>query len=150
MIASNDSVIHRFDNDSVQPDETSQELSYMQFILLLIVMIGFGIVVGFGANKLKGSKTSTTAQNGKVEKTAGIVDKKTFKDSAEGVLKEGGVDGEGNFHLERPGGESQNVYLTSTKVDLSKYLGKKVRVWGETFKAEKAGWLMDVGLVEVL
>jgi len=102
MIASNDSVIHRFDNDSVQPDETSQELSYMQFILLLIVMIGFGIVVGFGANKLKGSKTSTTAQNGKVEKTAGIADKKTFKDSAEGVLKEGGVDGEGNFHLERP------------------------------------------------
>ena len=107
-------------------------------------------MVGFGANKLKGSKTSTTAQNGKVEKTAGIADKKTFKDSAEGVLKEGGVDGEGNFHLERPGGESQNVYLTSTTVDLSKYLGKKVRVWGETFKAEKAGWLMDVGLVEVL
>jgi len=52
--------------------------------------------------------------------------------------------------LQRTGGESQNVYLTSTAVDLSKFLGKKVRVWGETFQGEKAGWLMDVGLVEVL
>ena len=85
-----------------------------------------------------------------MEQTAGIADKKTFKDSSEGILKEGGIDGEGNFHLERPGGESQNVYITSTTVDLSKYVGKKVRVWGATFQGEKAGWLMDVGLVEVL
>jgi len=44
--------------------------------------------------------------------------KKTFPDKTEGVLREGGIEGEGNFHLERPGGESQNVYLTSTTVDL--------------------------------
>jgi hypothetical protein len=25
-----------------------------------------------------------------------------------------------------------------------------VRVWGQTFSGEKAGWLMDVGLVEIL
>jgi hypothetical protein len=75
---------------------------------------------------------------------------KNFKDQAEGTLKEGGIDGEGNFHLERPGGESQNVYLTSSTVDLSLYVGKKVRVYGQTFAGQKAGWLMDVGLVEVL
>ena len=80
----------------------------------------------------------------------GIKDKKTFKDNAEGILRDGGIEGEGQFHLERPGGISQNVYLTSTTVDLSQLIGKKVRVWGETFSAQKAGWLMDVGLVEVL
>ena len=75
--------------------------------------------------------------------------KKTFKDSAEGIMREGGIDGEGNFHLERPGGLSQNVYLTSTTVDLSDYIGKKVKVWGQTFQADKAGWLMDIGSVEM-
>jgi hypothetical protein len=43
-----------------------------------------------------------------------------------------------------------NVYLTSSTVDLSPFVGKKVRVWGQTFTGQKAGWLMDVGLVEVL
>jgi len=86
----------------------------------------------------------------KEEKAAGVVDKKIFKDKAEGILKEGGIDGEGNFHLERTGGPSQNVYLTSSTVDLSSYLGKKVRVYGQTFAGQKAGWLMDVGYIEVL
>lgn len=96
------------------------------------------------------SETITSANNNKVVKEqVGIKDKKTFKDQAEGILKEGGIDGEGNFHLERPGGVSQNVYLTSSTVDLSKYIGKKVAVWGETFSSQKAGWLMDVGLVEI-
>ena len=80
----------------------------------------------------------------------GSNDTTTFKDTAEGTLKEGGIDGEGAFHLERPGGDSQNVYLTSSTVDLSKFVGKKIKVWGQTQKAQHAGWLMDVGRVEVL
>ncbi len=74
--------------------------------------------------------------------------KKIFKDKAEGILKEGGIEGEGTFHLERPGGLSQNVYLTSSTVDLSKFIGKQVTVWGQTMQARTAGWLIDVGLVE--
>lgn len=124
-----------------------------RFFSILAVVSVAGLIIGFLFSLTK--KTITTdnlvgSKSAKVEKTAGIADKKTFKDKAEGILKEGGLDGEGNFHLERPGGESQNVYLTSTTVDLSQYTGKKIRVWGETFQAEKAGWLMDVGLVEVL
>ena len=80
----------------------------------------------------------------------GSNDTKTFKDIAEGDLKTGGIDGEGQFHLQRPGGESQNVYLTSSIVDLSAYVGKKVKIWGETHKAQHAGWLMDVGRLKVL
>jgi hypothetical protein len=80
----------------------------------------------------------------------GSNDTKTFKDTAEGTLKTGGIDGEGAFHLERPGGDSQNVYMTSGTVDLSKLIDKKIKVWGQTQAAQHAGWLMDVGRIEVL
>ena len=40
------------------------------------------------------------------------------------------------------------VALTSSVVDLSKYEGKKIKVHGETQKALKEGWLMDVGKVD--
>jgi hypothetical protein len=64
-------------------------------------------------------------------------------------LQEGGIDGEGQYHLVRPGGDSQNVYLTSSVVDLSLFVNKKVKVWGQTQTAQKAGWLMEVGRVQV-
>ena len=123
-------------------------MSYVTFFTLVAVAVIIGAVLSFSFSRFNkkttnNSNTKTTAQS------AGVVDKKTFKDSVEGILREGGIDGEGNFHLERPGGVSQNVYLTSTTVDLSNYIGKKVKVWGQTFQAEKAGWLMDVGSVEV-
>ena len=123
-------------------------MPYVTFFTYIAVAVIIGTVLGFGFSRfnkktVKNGDTKTAAQS------AGVVDKKTFKDSAEGVLREGGIDGEGNFHLERSGGVSQNVYLTSTTVDLSGYIGKKVKVWGQTFQAEKAGWLMDVGLVEM-
>lgn len=136
-------LIHDLDGEGKQ-----ETLTYPRFFTFLGMAIVAGVIVGFVVAKFQ--KNIKLGGATKLQKTAGIADKKTFKDKAEGVLKEGGVDGEGNFHLERPGGESQNVYLTSTTVDLSQYIGKKVRVWGETFKAEKAGWLMDVGLVELL
>ncbi len=129
-----------------------EKITFVRLLILIFVVIIFGGFVGFGLSKITTINTNkkTTVSLDKNTKKVGITDKKTFKDSAEGILKEGGIDGEGNFHLERPGGPSQNVYLTSTVVDLSQFVGKKVRVWGETFAAEKAGWLMDVGLVEVL
>jgi len=50
----------------------------------------------------------------------------------------------------RPGGESQTAYLTSSVLDLDEYVGKKVKVFGETFGSSQVGWLMDVGKVEVV
>lgn len=82
-------------------------------------------------------------------KEAGLSDTATFKDSAEGTLIEGGIAGEGTHHLERSGGASQNVYLTSTVIDLQSFVGKKVKIWGQTISAKKAGWLMDVGKIQV-
>lgn len=150
MITSDDSLIHNLETPSPSVTlGTKEGFSFLKLFFLLFIVSILGGAAGFGISKLKVG-TSSSSQSEKVAQKAGIADKKTFKDQAEGILKAGGVDGEGNFHLERPGGISQNVYLTSTTVDLSKYIGRKVRVWGETFQAEKAGWLMDVGLVEVL
>lgn len=131
-------------------NKDKSSLPYSKFFIFVAAAALLGLVTGFALTKITKKNSNTTSSSTKSEKTVGIADQKTFKDSAEGILKEGGIDGEGSFHLERPGGESQNVYLTSTTVDLSHYLGKKVRVWGETFAGEKAGWLMDVGRLDLL
>jgi len=119
--------------------------------IILGVGSGFlGNMIASGANFGSGNQSGDDKSSGSGKESAGVMDKKTFPDSAEGLLKEGGMEGEGSYHLERPGGKSQNVYLTSTAVDLSTFVGKKVKVWGQTFAAEKAGWLMDVGYIEVV
>lgn len=124
-------------------------ISYVSFFTFIAVVVIVGAVVGFGFSSLN-KKTVNNSGSKTTDQSAGIVDKKTFKDSVEGTLREGGIEGEGNFHLERPGGDSQNAYLTSSTVDLSGYIGKKVKVWGQTFSGQKAGWLMDVGSVEII
>jgi hypothetical protein len=73
-----------------------------------------------------------------------------FKDSATGVIKIGGVNGEGTHTLEREGGVSQNAALTSSVVDLDLFVDKKVEIKGETNKSNKAAWLMDVGSIKIL
>ncbi|PIZ65525.1 hypothetical protein CO051_01885 [Candidatus Roizmanbacteria bacterium CG_4_9_14_0_2_um_filter_39_13] len=124
---------------------------------VIVGAIILGILSGYGTTFMSSNeKASKTKMADGSEKSAdaissaGILDKETFKDKAEGVLKEGGFEGEGSFHLERPGGISQNVYLTSTTVDLTQFLEKDVRLWGATFDSKKAGWLMDVGYIEII
>jgi hypothetical protein len=137
---------------SIDISDSSMPTSRLVGIFFACIVMGIvtGTVLAFAKNSLSKRGVMRTGKGLTNMKTEGIKDEKTFKDSATGVLQEGGFEGEGSFHLERAGGDSQNVYLTSSAVDLSLYVGKKVTVKGETFAAEKAGWLMDVGLVEVL
>lgn len=140
--------VHDFNNPS-----SNFFLNSRVYIILGVVLV-LGLLSGFLLSRNKTSVTPGT-KNGNVASVqkgtiVGSDDLKTFKDQTEGILKKGGTDGEGAFHLVRPGGESQNVYLTSSIVDLSTFLDRKVKVWGETQKAQVAGWLMDVGRVEVL
>lgn len=135
---------------SINATETPKLLPVPVIIIVSIVILGLGSVGGFMmVKKTPVSVNSTKGASVQTEKAAGVIDKKTFNTDAEGILREGGIEGEGNFHLERPGGISQNAYLTSSTVDLSKYIGKKIKVWGQTYQGQKAGWLMDVGLVEI-
>ena len=126
------------------------------FIFLVIAAI-LGGITGYMLRANGGVVGGNTLTSGAVDSSkitkgtiVGSDDTKTFKDVASGTLKNGGIDGEGQFHLVRPGGDSQNVYLTSSSVDLSKFVDRKIKIWGQTQTAQYAGWLMDVGRVEVL
>jgi hypothetical protein len=139
-------------------EESHQDMSMKKAFILFGIFIFAGVISGFVLNFVtSGLSTSKQSANSKpigaedVVQSEGIADKKTFKDSAEGKLLDGGAEsGEGSFHLERPGGDDQTVYLTSSTVDMAKFVGKKVRVHGETFSSEHVGWLMDVGYIEVI
>jgi hypothetical protein len=133
-------VMHNFSDTQTTSFITPARL----FVLFLVAFLGIG--TGYVFSKNGGSvgpvNVSNVMDGSGVQsgKTYGSDDLKTYKDSTEGVLKEGGIEGEGQFHLERPGGESQNVYMTSSTVDLSLFLNKKIKVWGATQTAQKAGW----------
>ena len=121
------------------------------FIAMIVLGLGSGLLIAKGSTGPI-STSDEVSKDSDIEegKTFGVNDSETFKDVAEGTLKEGGIEGEGQYHLERPGGKTQYVYLTSSVVDLGLVEGRKIKVWGQTQKAQYAPWLMDVGRVEVL
>ncbi len=117
------------------------------YVLLLVL----GVATGYILAKTSGNTVANSQRPGSVVsgKVAGITDTRTFKDSAEGVIEKGGLNGEGTHKLIRDGGPSQTVYLISSAVDLDEYAGKKVKIWGQTMAAKKVAWLMDVGKIEL-
>lgn len=148
-VTEDEKVMHDFDAKG-----KSSQFS-MKFIAILLVVAVLGLGTGYmlassgsgGGKSITSKLTGSSAEKGK---TYGDGDPKIFKDTAEGVMTEGGIDGEGQYHLVRDGGEDQYVYLTSSSIDLSEFEGKTVKVWGQTFEGQKAGWLMDVGRLQVV
>lgn len=145
------------------PQKGSVSMKKKMPLVLAGVAIVAGVLTGLGAQRLaaqSGIVPGVTSGPVPLSQVAGeiinngdvfgVPDEQTFKDSAEGYLQIGGIDGEGSHKLLRPGGDSQTVYLTSSITDLNKFDGMQVKVWGETFKGQQAGWLMDVGRVQVI
>ncbi len=146
-----ESVMHSFgEGKSSASFFTSKLLIFVIVASLLGVGTGYYLARNGGDTGIESLDKVTKSSNIEKGKTYGDGDSATFSDTAEGEVSEGGVNGEGSHHLIRPGGESQNVYMTSSLVDLSQFEGRKVKVWGATQKAQNVGWLMDVGKVEVL
>lgn len=119
-------------------------------LIVVITSVALGVLTGFilsgkGSRGLVSSTLSAPAKNAQS-------DTRTFRDFAEGVIKtrpqpaDPGEYIEGTHLLQREG--AVPVALTSSVVDLSEYEGKKVKVFGETQRALKEGWLMDIGKVE--
>lgn len=134
-----------------QQTENSMKPNWKIFVGVYMLLILLGIGTGYmlsskRASVAVGQKPSTI----NTANVAGSTDATTFKDSAEGTIEKGGLDGEGSHKLIRDGGPSQTAYLVSSVVDLDEYVGKKVRVWGQTMGAKKVSWLMDVGKIERL
>lgn len=121
---------------------------------LVLVVVLLGIYTG---KMLSSRGVGNTAPSGNTApgateslNEAGIKNDEAFPDDATGKLEEGGINGEGTHHLTRDGGPDQNVYLSSTVIDLQSFVGKKVQVWGQTISGKQAGWLMDVGRIKVI
>lgn len=130
-----------------------------QKYMMLGLAIVLGIASGYGLFKLlpanpatSGVDVATGQVTGgiKVGDVVGNQDEATFRDRAEGVIEKGTATGEGSHSLLRPGGPSKTANLTSSVIDLDQFVGHRVEVWGETFSAQKSGWLMDVGRIKVL
>ncbi len=124
--------------------------------LLLSVTIGaliLGVLTGVVLSSTGGGIQSPLSLTDAPAKSA-EQDTRTFRDFAEGTIelkptpKKPTEYTEGTHLLKRDG--AVPVALTSSVVDLAQYEGKKVKVYGETQKAIKEGWLMDVGKVEEL
>ena len=147
----NQPLIHNFNSDSIKSAFTPKIIGILTVVVIVGIISGY-FVSQFGSFSTRNVNTGVITNGSSVASGTilGSHDTSTFKDMAQGTLKEGGIDGEGAFHLVRPGGDSQNVYLTSSSVDLSKFVGRSIKVWGATQTAQHAGWLMDVGRIQVL
>ncbi len=147
----NDSVVHNVDLEDAEEQRVMKADKRIMMVVYVVV-----VLLGAGTGYLLASRQGVTGMIGgkpeiiKTDKVVGSTDTKTFKDSAEGTIEAGGLDGEGSHKLIREGGPSQTAYLVSSVVDMDEYVGKKVRVWGQTMDAKKASWLMDVGKIELL
>lgn len=118
---------------------------------VVIAALVLGTITGYIlSTKNSGSKAISFSKAEEAKNPQ--ADTKTFKDFAEGVIKARPQPSnpseyvEGTHLLIREG--AVPVALTSSVVDLSQFEGKKVKVFGETQKAIKEGWLMDAGRVE--
>lgn len=137
-----------------------KQRKFNSVLITIVVAVLLGVGTGFILNQripsdsLPGGSETPVSQvaTGEVKAgdTFGAADPASFVDTATGYLIIGGIDGEGSHSLLREGGESQTVHLTSSVTDLDKFEGMEVKVWGETFRGQKAGWLMDVGRIEVI
>lgn len=135
--------------------QPSSPLKFFVSVIVVAIILGIttGLVLAKTSGKSGGVTSSLSGVPGASPKSA-QQDNQTFKDFAEGVIqpkpspKPGSQQdySEGAFLLKRQG--AVDVALTSSVVDLSQYVGKKVKVFGETQKALQTGWLMDVGKVQ--
>ncbi len=135
------------------PKGVDRRTSLLIVSSVLVVLLGVGTGWLLSGRSL-GRGTSTTSSEAMTEvkvgaTEAGVTDESSFTETAEGTLEKGGIEGEGTHHLVREGGESKYVYLTSGIIDLELFVGKKVKVWGETIAGRYAPWLMDVGGIKV-
>jgi len=133
------------------PKKNMKGTLVMGIAAFLVVALGVGTGYALSGKTSLGNKEKEAAPGATASATeAGLADEATFRDSAEGKLVEGGIEGEGTHHLDRDLGPDKYVYLTSSVIDLEAFKGKKVQVWGETISARQAGWLMDVGKIKVI
>jgi hypothetical protein len=147
-------------------NQVPQKKSLLPIILIVTILAitnGFWLSRYFPSQKSTSSISNTNSEKNTAVSTDNLKNKddvqigkvygdsgKTFQDTASGTIEKGNINGEGTHILNREGGASQRVSLTSSAVDLDLFVGLKVEVKGQTNTSTKTGWFMDVGSVKRL
>lgn len=152
-ISPSPSTIHKIIRIPLRAVPPQLSLPKLLPIIIVVVIVAAGIFSGL----VLSSRNKSAAQSASAIKEEELAPAQkesfaqTFRDEAEGTIeKNDELDkyAQGTHKLIRPGGEDQTAFLTSSVLDLDQYVGKKVKVFGETFGSQQVGWLMDVGKVE--
>jgi len=139
----------------VTPVTNKEPLPKVVVIIVYALLIGLGVFTGYLLTGTSGTAATTQSDATKTSVTSdgkkafGSSDTKTFNTSAIGVVQAGGIEKEGTQTLIRDGGPTQTVCMVSSTLDLTQFVGKKVKVFGITNDAKKCPWFMDVGRVEI-
>lgn len=143
----------------VNPQPTPPVMKKVNFSNKKNMMLAVGAVLVVLAGVLTGWQLSGVTMGNEAGIPASVTKNATgneagietaeCKTEVEGSLEEGGIEGEGTHHLVRSADASKNVYLGSTVIDLQSFVGKKVKVTGQTISGKKAGWLMDVCKIKI-
>jgi|SRR3989344_1997898 len=124
---------------------------FSTLLVVVVIAVLLGSASGFFLASKSTSKIAVPIADKNAPKTA-ATDESRCRDFADGTIVAKDtkkVDySEGTHTLQRE--KAQPVALTSSVVDLSEYENKNVKVFGETQKALKEGWLMDVCRVEAI
>jgi hypothetical protein len=120
------------------------------FIAVILGVFTGWFLAGRGVASSSGDETTSSVSQQKEVDQAGVGEPGDYKSTVEGVLKKGGLKGEGTHYIDRGLGESKYVYLTSSVADLDLFVDKKVDVYGDTISAKYASWLIDVGLIKLV
>ena len=101
---------------SIKKTPSTKNIAINISVSLLVVIVG--IFSGWGLSQVVSKQSSQTPEeqamvNEEEIKPGDIYGQETngFRDSAEGVLLKGGIEGEGSHRILRPGGETQTVYI---------------------------------------
>ncbi|HWA52081.1 MAG TPA: hypothetical protein VG895_03445 [Patescibacteria group bacterium] len=137
----------------VKPVKSSNIMPMMIGGAIIIIIVG--LAVGFLVSKKNAKTPNPNTKNSSVTVSpteAGITDVSKYDSNKmpTGILMTGGIKGEGTYHLDSGNGPQHMVYLNSITVDMSQFVGKKVKVWGDTLSAHYAPWLMDVVRIQVV
>ncbi len=141
--------------DENNPGHFTHKIPHNSSLKIFGIVLGVALLAGVGTGyALASTQSGSPAEiiTGQAQQAdSAHEDTQTFKDFAEGKITKKpeakpGTYSEGTHLLVRDG--AVPVALTSSVVDLSQFEEKKVKVYGETQKAIKEGWLMDVGKVE--
>lgn len=138
---------------SVEP-KNSKISKFVPIIILLILIIAgvFSGLIFSSRSKNIAIQQSSIVDDANLNPEQKQAAQVVTRDSAEGTIEKNDdyeETAQGQWKLIRAGGESQTAYLTSSYIDLDQFVGKKVKVFGETLGTDKVAWLMDVAKVEV-